>query len=63
FTRIEADEAKRAALRAQALKLYDEFLAAYPETSLASKVMASKGTLLLVMGRSDDATATFNELA
>lgn len=63
FSLIKAPPEKAPAIQGKALESFDDFLATYPNSELASLAMAGKGRLLLAMGQFAKATEAFNTLA
>ncbi len=63
LSRIKQPADKVPLLRAMGVKVLTEFLAAYPNSEMAPKAMATLGSLQLADGKFDAATAMFKELA
>ncbi len=51
------------AYRASAIKVFDSFIAKYPQSPLAAKAYSYKGTVQLELNQADAAAKTFDELA
>ena len=49
--------------RDKAIKGYDQFIAMFPQSKLASRALSGKGTIQLELGKFDIAAKTFDELA
>jgi len=58
-----ADAAATERLRAAAIQLFDQFVAAYPKSELAPRAMNLKGSVYLQAGRMDEAVKVFDDLA
>ncbi len=63
FTRIKEPKEEIPALREKALKGYEQFLALFPTSPLASKALNGRGQVQLELGQRDEAVKTFDELA
>lgn len=63
LSQVPAPPETRQALRENAARLYDQFLAAYDASALAPKALAAKGGVLLQLDRMEEATTTFESLA
>jgi TolA-binding protein len=54
---------QQAAVQGNAIRAFDQFLAAYPASEMAPRAMSGKGRMQLGLGQFDQATATFEDLA
>ena len=63
FARIKDPPEAVADYRRKAVNTYDQFIALFPQSALAPKVMNGKGAVLLELGQFDQAAKTFDELA
>lgn len=63
YSRIEGSPEEVRAQRLKGIQLFDQFLAAFPNSTLAPKALDAKGRMQLEIGQYDAAAKTFDELA
>ena len=63
YARIAEPADKLAEHREKAIRGYDLFVRAFPQSELAPKALSGKGTVLLELKRFEEATTTFDELS